>query len=99
MGRTARAGQAGYAISFCSESERDFLRSIERFTRKDIPVVHDSQFHSQAAQDASGSAAKPPPRGRFGGRRSGFRHSQKSSRDRNGGSNASNRHRQGFRRG
>ena len=38
IGRTARAGASGTAISFCSGEERPFLRSIERLTQQRIPV-------------------------------------------------------------
>lgn len=37
IGRTARAGKSGTAISFCDISERDFLRGIERLTKQKIP--------------------------------------------------------------
>ena len=33
IGRTARAGEAGQAISLCDHEERDLLRAIERLTR------------------------------------------------------------------
>jgi ATP-dependent RNA helicase RhlE len=36
IGRTARAGAAGVAISLCSDEERTFLRDIEKLTR--LPV-------------------------------------------------------------
>ena len=36
IGRTARAGRAGRAISLCDASERDSLRGIERLTRQRI---------------------------------------------------------------
>ncbi len=39
IGRTARAGAAGSAISFCDRAERKFLRMIERLTGNEIPVV------------------------------------------------------------
>jgi ATP-dependent RNA helicase RhlE len=38
IGRTARAGAAGIAISLCDSSERDLLRDIERLTRQSIPA-------------------------------------------------------------
>ena len=38
IGRTARAGQSGIAISFCDSSERAFLRSIEKLTRTRLMV-------------------------------------------------------------
>ncbi|MBN1866224.1 DEAD/DEAH box helicase [Candidatus Sumerlaeota bacterium] len=39
IGRTARAGASGRAISFCDRDERDFLRDIERLIRRPVPVV------------------------------------------------------------
>lgn len=39
IGRTARAGADGIAISFCDREERAFLRDIERTTRQKIPVM------------------------------------------------------------
>ena len=42
IGRTARAGSEGIAISFCDPSERAYLRDIERLVRRQIAVVtHD----------------------------------------------------------
>jgi ATP-dependent RNA helicase RhlE len=38
IGRTARAGGAGVAISFCDPSEEEYLRDIERLTRNRIAV-------------------------------------------------------------
>ena len=37
IGRTARAGAAGIAISLCDADEREQLRDIERLTRQSIP--------------------------------------------------------------
>ena len=42
IGRTARAGTDGIAISFCSGEERSQLRAIERLTKISIPVVGDA---------------------------------------------------------
>ncbi len=39
IGRTARAGADGQAISFCDGSEREFLRDIEKLIRKTLPVA------------------------------------------------------------
>ncbi|MFP6587985.1 MAG: helicase-related protein, partial [Pirellulaceae bacterium] len=38
IGRTARAGRAGIAISFCAGDERKQLRLIERLMRESVPV-------------------------------------------------------------
>ncbi|MFY0610358.1 MAG: DEAD/DEAH box helicase, partial [Hyphomicrobiaceae bacterium] len=37
IGRTARAGASGSAISFCDDGELKYLRGIERLTRQKIP--------------------------------------------------------------
>jgi ATP-dependent RNA helicase RhlE len=39
IGRTARAGAAGTAISFCDRAERGSLRDIEKLTRRSLTVV------------------------------------------------------------
>ena len=41
IGRTARKGESGIAISLCDPSERDELRAIERLTKTPIEVVGD----------------------------------------------------------
>lgn len=38
IGRTARAGKKGVAISFCDPEERKLLKSIEKFIKKSVPV-------------------------------------------------------------
>ena len=39
IGRTARAGAAGIAISFCNGEERAYLRDIEKLTRMSVPAA------------------------------------------------------------
>ena len=39
IGRTARAGAAGIAISFCDHEERAYLRDIEKLIRMTIPAT------------------------------------------------------------
>jgi ATP-dependent RNA helicase RhlE len=39
IGRTARAGAAGQAVSFCNREEREYLRDIEKVTRLKVPVA------------------------------------------------------------
>jgi ATP-dependent RNA helicase RhlE len=43
IGRTARAGAHGIAISFCDASERGHLRSIERLIKRSLTVEGDGQ--------------------------------------------------------
>jgi len=39
IGRTARAGRTGIAISFCDHEEREYLRDIEKLIKQRIPVA------------------------------------------------------------
>jgi ATP-dependent RNA helicase RhlE len=61
IGRTARAGTDGTAFSFCAAEERYYLKEIEKLINKKMEVV-DHEFHSEAAKNATGAAAKPPPK-------------------------------------
>ncbi len=67
IGRTARAGLGGDAVSFCAARERDMLRDIERTICKNIPVDAAHEYHSDTARDARGADARPEPKGRRGG--------------------------------
>ena len=71
IGRTARAGLDGDAVSFCSARERDWLRQIESMIRKEVPVDLEHKYHSEIARRATGSDARPEPKGRQGNRRGG----------------------------
>jgi ATP-dependent RNA helicase RhlE len=44
IGRTARAGASGVALSFCGPDERGSLRDIERLTRVPVRVVENHPF-------------------------------------------------------
>lgn len=46
IGRTARAGSEGDAISLCSAEERSFLAAIERKTNQKIEIIEDQPYHS-----------------------------------------------------
>ncbi len=58
VGRTARAGAEGTAISFCDASERTFLRNIERITKRPITVIEN---HPHQSTTASRGQARPSP--------------------------------------
>jgi ATP-dependent RNA helicase RhlE len=45
IGRTARAGAEGRAVSFCSGEELEFLREIEKVIRMRIPRWDDHNWH------------------------------------------------------
>ena len=54
IGRTARAGESGAAISFVTGEERGQLKAVERLIRKTIPVDRDQPYHSDVADRKTG---------------------------------------------
>lgn len=52
IGRTARAGASGFAISFCDSEEKIFLKDIEKLIGKSISLVEAQPFHSQIVVEA-----------------------------------------------
>ncbi|MGI4940825.1 MAG: DEAD/DEAH box helicase [Janthinobacterium lividum] len=69
IGRTARAGREGWAISLCDAEQRQWLRDIEKEIGQPVPVFRDHPLHSEAA---AMSTMKPPVLGGGGGRGRGF---------------------------
>ena len=54
IGRTARAGASGVALSFCDPEERSSMRAIERLTRAQVRVVSDHPFSKQRSGNGRG---------------------------------------------
>lgn len=48
IGRTARAGAAGKAISFCDAEEKAYLKDIEKLIKSRVPVDSEQPYHSEA---------------------------------------------------
>lgn len=57
IGRTARAGAAGVAISFCDGEERPYLKAIERLIKTPIQVKTDHPQYPGRPQSSTASAA------------------------------------------
>jgi ATP-dependent RNA helicase RhlE len=74
IGRTARAGRAGIAISLCDHEERAYLRDIERLIRQKIPA-EDRTGTIKVAAEAEAPRGPRPQHGR-GGQHSGRPQSQ-----------------------
>jgi len=64
IGRTARGGEKGEAISFCDAEERGYLRDIEKAIRQEVTVFSDHPFHAAAIAEPEQA---PPKRGGGGG--------------------------------
>jgi ATP-dependent RNA helicase RhlE len=56
IGRTARAGASGIAISFCDPSEREQLQGIERLIKRRLTVVGHAPKSGHPERAASGHA-------------------------------------------
>ena len=61
IGRTARAGASGIAISFCDSSERDRLRDIERLLKRRLTVVGHEPAGGNAERAPAGHGAAHRP--------------------------------------
>ena len=60
IGRTARAGKSGVAISFCCPEEQEYLAGIEKLIRKKLTRVTDHPFIAAANEPAPPPAPRPP---------------------------------------
>jgi ATP-dependent RNA helicase RhlE len=81
IGRTGRAGREGVAIAFCDETEKEYLRDIEKLTGKPLDVILEHDWHCP-------EAVPEPPR-KSTGRGKGRRQEQGSGRRRGQGSTRS----------
>lgn len=52
IGRTARAGADGIAISFATAEEKSFLYAIEKTTRQPVELIKDQPYHSEEIEKA-----------------------------------------------
>ena len=81
IGRTARAGKDGMAISLCAQDERAYLRDIEKVTRQRIPFTDrrgDAKLAAATAAEPKGEARlhqqqRPHGHNHAGGRKDGQR--------------------------
>ncbi len=72
IGRTARAGAAGDAISFCTAEERASLRDIERLLGSPVGTDLEHAYHSEAAFRSTSRSPKRYGQGNGGSRRSRY---------------------------
>ncbi len=59
IGRTARAGLGGTAVSFCDVEEKPFLRDIQKLINQTIPVVVDHPFTGDQGEEPADEWDRP----------------------------------------
>ncbi len=66
IGRTARAGASGVALSFCDLEERSYLKDIEKLTRQKISIMDDHPYNTDGISTHSNvvDIEKPKPKTR-----------------------------------
>ena len=84
IGRTARAGATGVAISFCAAPERAYLRDIEKLLKRPVPVITDHAYHCEKAANSTAKAPAISPRNQGNPNRGG-RGGYKGARSANAG--------------
>ncbi|MFW5786392.1 MAG: DEAD/DEAH box helicase [bacterium] len=102
IGRTARAGAAGEAISMCDADELKDFRQIERLLKRSVTVDREHAFHAEPAAEQRGGRQQPhggsrspvsaspkgsgPQKGNGGGKGGGHRNDNYPGKGRNKGS-------------
>ena len=89
IGRTARAGATGVALSLCSSAEKNELRAIEQFIGKKIPAAPNQPKFEDLESDVPDT--RTAQRGQRTGPRSGQRTGERSSTGRKGAPNSTPR--------
>ena len=97
IGRTARAGASGKAVSFAAPDQGRDVRDIERLMRMTLPLAVDNKYELDAPKGGSGGRKRGPSRNgggnrSFGGNRGGGGGGGGGSNSR-GGSGGGNRDR------
>jgi ATP-dependent RNA helicase RhlE len=73
IGRTARAGASGIAISFCDPAQQGALRTIERMTGSRLRIAVGSRLAVQPQRMLAHTENRPPRRRRRGRSTAGLR--------------------------
>jgi len=82
IGRTARAGASGIAISLVSSDEMPFLRDIEKLIRRQVPMAGSESNWDPAKDDAEAAAEARRGGNRGGDRNRGGNRNQQPREDR-----------------
>jgi ATP-dependent RNA helicase RhlE len=66
IGRTARAGASGVALSFCAHDEVGLLRGIEKLTKTPMTRHDNHNFHCEAVATLQSACPQPKSQGKRG---------------------------------
>ena len=80
IGRTARAGAGGVAVSFCDPTERDYLRDIERLIQRRLTVIGDEPAVAGPDRWGTAKTSRGEPRQKRGRPRNGRNRKRPSNR-------------------
>jgi ATP-dependent RNA helicase RhlE len=87
IGRTARAGASGIAVSLVADDERNLLKDVQKLTRQTIPAFDRRKDKALGQLDASIMAANPGSKATLPDRVSEGRNGRGGGGGRNGGGN------------
>ncbi len=79
IGRTARAGREGVAISFCDQSEILLLRGIEKTIKQKIPVNLEQPYHIELSENYKKPPKQARPKRSFGSKKPSSKTRNKST--------------------
>ncbi|WP_428978614.1 DEAD/DEAH box helicase [Chenggangzhangella methanolivorans] len=85
IGRTARAGAAGIAVSLVANDERAYLRDIERLIKQSIPATDRRSEAGKAEPEGAGAASTKSQQNRGGNRGGGRPQGHGGGEQRQGG--------------
>ena len=85
IGRTGRAGEQGYAISFVTRESRRTLGDIEKLIGKDIAIMELETYELNMADIEKGKKGGAPKKGGYKGNKSGGYAGKRSGGDRSSG--------------
>jgi superfamily II DNA/RNA helicase len=94
IGRTARAGAKGIAVSFCDTAEREALRAIEKFTGMPLNVIGFGRSASIITGESPDGRKGPPQAGKESQARR--RYAKAADRDKTNRSSRSKMQRRSF---
>ena len=80
VGRTARAGTTGIALSFCCQEETNYLANIEKMLKRNLVICEDHSYHSESTAQTHAKKLNNKNSRKNSKRRSSKPHSKRRSK-------------------